>query len=86
MSASISTLPVWKKGSTAAEWLGELAAMALEHPERFARVVVVFEETNAERHPIKTRQFSYGITTNTDILGTIESAKLELFEYMKGRR
>lgn len=86
MSASISTLPVWKKDSTAAEWLGELAALAMEHPERWARIVVVFEETNAEKMPIRTKQYSYGIETNTDIMGTLATAQFELFEFMKGRR
>lgn len=86
MSASISTLPVWKKGSSASEWLAELSALALENPEKWRRVVVIFEKTNAENMPIETRQFSWGIPSNTDILGTIETAKLELFEHMKGRR
>lgn len=86
MSASISALPIWKKGSTPAEWFGELASMAMEHPERFARVVVIYEEVNEQRCPVFTRQQSYGIENNTDILGTLECGKLELFEYMKGRR
>lgn len=86
MSASISTLPVWKKDSTPAEWLAELAAMALEHPERWARVVVVFEKVNADNLSIQTRSLSYNIKSNTEIIGTLETAKLEVFELMKGRR
>ena len=86
MSASIHTIDVWKKNSTAAEWLGELASMALANPEKWARVVVIFEKVNADGAPIETRQFAHGIAHNTDIMGTIETAKLELFEHMKGRR
>ncbi len=86
MTASISTIPVWKKDSTAAEWLTELASMALEHPERWARVVVVYEKVNADGLSIETRNVSYNITSNTEIIGTLEGAKMEVFEYMKGRR
>ena len=85
MSASISTLPVWKKDSSPAEWLSEISALALQYPERFQRIVVIFEECDAGL-PTKTRQHSYQIPCNTDILGALEAAKLELFEYMKGRR
>ena len=85
MSASISTLPVWKKDSTAAEWLEELAAMAREHPERWQRVVVIFEECNAGNQPTKSRMYSRNHDHNTGILGALEGAKLDLWEYMKGR-
>lgn len=58
----------------------------MEHPAHWARIVVVLEEVNAEKMPIKTRQYSYGIEHNTDILGTLATAQFELFEFMKGRR
>lgn len=86
MTASISTLPVWKKDSTAAEWLTELAAMALEHPERWGRLVVIFEKVDADNLSIETRSLSYNVGSNTEKLGTLETAKLEVFEQMKGRR
>lgn len=86
MSASISTLPIWKKDSTAAEWLQELAACALANPERWPRIVVIFEELDKDGLPFKTRQCSYGIQHNTDILGTLTTAQHELFEHMKGRQ
>lgn len=82
----IATLPIWKKGHTASEWLQELAAMAIEHPERWARAVVVFEEVNEEKLPIRTRQHSFQIPSNTDLLGTLETAKLDVYEFMKGRK
>jgi hypothetical protein len=85
VSASIATLPVWKKGSTAAEWLEELAAMAREHPERWARIVVVLEELNSDGLAYKTRNYSRNIPTNSDILGVLETAQLDIWETMKGR-
>lgn len=80
--ATFHTLPVWKRGSTAAEWLEELAGLAREHPERWARVVVVFEEADAA--DIRWHQRNYA--SNTDVMGTLQWAALEVFKYMKGRR
>jgi hypothetical protein len=86
MSASVHTLPIWKKGSTPAEWLEELAGLARENPERWAQIAVVFNELNEEKMPTKTRYYSYGLLTNTDILGALQVGILEVFDYMKGRR
>lgn len=86
MAASISTLPVWKKGTTPAEWLEELAAMAREHPERWARIVVIFEEADERGRSAVTRHYERGIDYNTDLLGTLETTKLQVYDYMLGRR
>lgn len=86
MSASVSCLPVWKKDSTPAEWLQEVAAIAMATPERFSRILVLYEEFDREGDPVKTRQQSYNIQANSQILGILEYAKLETFEYMKGRQ
>ena len=86
MTASISTLPVWKKDSTAAEWLQELAAIALEHPDFFSRAVLIYEEKNSDGLPFKTRMQSWRHEHNTGIIGALQVAQLEYFEYMKGRR
>lgn len=43
--AEIRTLPFWKKDASAYERLSELALLAKEHPERFGRFVIVYEET-----------------------------------------
>lgn len=86
MSASFHTLPVWKKDSTPAEWLSEISGLAMERPERFGRIVIVFEKTNEKGHAIETRWHQYGIETNTDIVGTLEVAKQEVIDFMKGRR
>ena len=86
MTATISTLPVWKAGASAAEWLEELAALAREKPEQWNRIVVVFDELNVEGLPSKTRQHSYNHPHNTGIIGALEVAQLELWEYTKGRQ
>lgn len=86
MSATIATLPIWKRNSTAAEWLEELAGLARENPERWERIVVVLQEggPDAARHHI--RNYSRGVQTNQELLGLLTAGQLELFEYMKGRR
>ena len=60
-------------------------ALALEKPHRFARIVVVFEETNDKGLPVFNRQFFYGINHNTDAVGALQVAQYQLFEHMKGR-
>jgi len=86
MTASVSTLPIWKKDSTPAEWLQEVAALALEHPERFGRIVVIYEERAKDNTAMHIREQSYKCENNVDILGLLDWAKFELFEWMKGRR
>lgn len=86
-TASFATLPVWKANSTAAEWLSEVAALALENPQRFARVIVVAEEFRPETTlPVKSRLYSWHHDHNTGIVGTLQVAQLELFDYMKDRQ
>lgn len=85
MSASISTLPVWKKDSTTCEWLEELAAMARERPECWGQVVVIVNEFNADHLPVKTRYYSRGLACNSDIVGALQVGILEVYDYMKGR-
>ena len=85
MSATLSTLPVWKKNSTPAEWLQEVAGVALEFPERFARIVVIAEELNKAGIPNKTRLWDKNIPTNSEIVGVLAIAQMETWERMKGR-
>ena len=85
VSATFSTLPVWKKNSTPAEWIQEIASVALEFPERFARIVVIAEELNKEGIPNKTRLWDKNIPTNSEIMGVLSTAQMETWERMKGR-
>ena len=45
MPDNIDYLPIWKKDSTPYEFLQELSMIARKHPERFAKVVILYEET-----------------------------------------
>lgn len=82
-SATVHTLPVWKKGSTPAEWLQEIAALALEKPERFHNMIVIFEEVNQKGHSTSTRYHVHGIKSNTELVGALEYAKQLVISYMK---
>ena len=73
---NVDFLPIWKKGSTAEEWLFELAAVARKYPERWARVVVVFEKLNEAGQPIECRFLSRNIATNQEIIGALAAAQL----------
>lgn len=84
MTASISTLPIWKKGATAAEWLEELAGLARESPHKWSRIAVVFEEFDDEGLAIKSRLHTFNHPHNTGIMGSLAVAQQELFLYMKG--
>lgn len=81
MSGKIATLPIWKKDSTAAEWLHEVAAMALEKPQRFGRVIIAFEETRPNGATVM-RYHCHGIETNTEVLGLLVIAQQEVLTLM----
>lgn len=73
MTASVDFLPIWKKGSTAEEWLQEVAAIARKKPEKFAKVVIVAEETR----PDGCTSYDYYCrnTSTTEVLGMLELGK-----------
>ncbi len=78
MTASIDYLPIWKKDSTAEEWLLEVAAIARKHPERFGKVVIVAEERLGEGSWL-VRTFNRPATLS-EILGIMEIAKAQMFK------
>ena len=80
--SKIAAIPVWKKNATAAERLQEVAMMALEKPERFVRVVILYEEITDDGI-ISRQAFSEGITTN-EALGVIDAAKLDMYLRLRG--
>lgn len=82
---TFATLPIWKKGTSAAEWLEELAGLARESPEKWVRIVVVLQEIDADGNPNKIRNYVRGIETNQDTIGTLQSTILSIWEYMNGR-
>lgn len=70
---NVDYLPIWKKGSTAEEFLMEVAAIARKHPERFGRIAVIYEQT-LEDGSTKV-DYQCKNTTTTELMGVIELAK-----------
>ncbi len=85
MSASITALPVWKKNSSPAEWLQELATLALENPDRWARIVVVVQRIDDEGLTKNTRSYSHDMRTESEIIAALEIAKLLAYDELMGR-
>ena len=79
----ISTLPVWKKGASAEDRFNELAMMAREHPERFNKIVVLYEEDRGEDGIISRQAFSDGMTT-TIALGIIKAGEMDIYLRTRG--
>ena len=84
MSASVDYLPIWKKGSTAEEFLQEIAMMARVHPEWFDKLVIAYESEPIDGCS-RTRYQCKGCTT-TEVLGLLESAKEEVHIRTRGVR
>lgn len=75
-ASNISYLPIWKDGATPAERFSEFEAMARKRPERFGKIVVLYEETLADGRTV-LRRFSDHCTTN-ELIGLLGIAKVEI--------
>jgi len=71
-------LPVWKKGSSTAEFFYEMYTLATEHPQRFVKTVVIYEEMLPDGNS-QIRQVSNGCTT-VELVGVIELGKTQLMQ------
>ena len=78
MKDNIEYLPVWKQTESAEERFLELAMVARKHPERFGKIVVVYEETLPSERTV-VRQISVGCTTN-EVIGILEIGKMHVYE------
>jgi hypothetical protein len=76
VTASIDYLPIWKEGATPEERFLELAHMARKSPGRFAKMVVVYEETLPNGNTL-VRDITDGCTTN-EVLGLLELGKVRI--------
>lgn len=76
--SNISHLPIWKDGATPAERFSEFEAMARQYPDRFGKIVVLYEETLADGRTI-LRRFSDHCTTN-ELIGLLGIAKVEIIQ------
>lgn len=79
---NMSYLPIWKEGATAEERFFELSMMARKNPERFKKVVVVFEETRPNGCTV-LRYMSDHLTTN-ELLGIFVVAQTKVLEDTRG--
>lgn len=84
---TVVEFPNWKTFATAEERFLELARIARRNPERFARMIVVYQEDLPKNEgqinpPTLTRYICGGEYINTSTaLGLLELAKLELLRY-----
>lgn len=85
----VATLPVWKRGATAAERPEELAGMAREHPERFDAFMLVWRGT--EKDGGWTIRTHYHDPKNADdapyidkSIGLLELGKMKIYEDSTG--
>jgi hypothetical protein len=84
---SVTYLPVWKSGATSAERFEELAQIAREHPERFARCLVIYEEdlplASDETFPrTRTRWITSGKMPNREALGLLELGRESILRWI----
>jgi hypothetical protein len=78
---NVDYLPIWKANATAEERFMELAMMARKHPERFNKMVVIYQEDVNKDGWIARYQGSANLTTN-EILGLLEIAKFEVLKHV----
>ena len=78
MTASINYLPIWKKNATAEERFLEIAAIARKHPERFNKILVVYEEELPDKNTV-THCACHNAST-TELLGLLELGKYEIMK------
>lgn len=79
MSDNVLILPVWKKGASAEEWFYDMAMLARKHPERFTRMVLIYEEMSADKASSMCGYYPHGVTT-AELFGLIEIGKHKIYE------
>lgn len=77
MKDNVDYLPIWKEGATAFERFSELAMIARNHPERFAKIFVIYAEEKDKT--TKLRSASNNLTTH-ECLGLLFEAQFRLLE------
>lgn len=78
---NVEYLPIWKNGATAEERLMELALVARKHPEYFDKMVVIYQEDQADKRTV-TRYASNGCTT-TELFGLLTMAEWEIKDVVR---
>jgi hypothetical protein len=83
VTGNVVILPVWKKGASVEEWFYDLAMLARTHPERFQRVVLIYEEKLPDDGSTRCDYYSHGLTT-TEMMGLIEIGKFRVWNEATG--
>ena len=73
--------PNWKRGASASERFYELHLQAKAHPERFTKMVLIYQEDLLNSRQ-RTRQISAGVTT-TEALGLLQLGLQRVYEDSK---
>ena len=82
MKDNVDYLPIWKANSTPEERFMELALIARKHPERFEKMIVIYQEQSEEFSMTR-----YCTSSGLDIaqtLGIIELGKFEVIKHCYG--
>lgn len=83
MSAeNILILPVWKKGASAEEWFYDMAMLARTHPDRFSRMVIIYEEMSKDGESSRNDYYCHGVNT-TELMGLIEIGKQRVWDHVR---
>lgn len=80
MADNVEFLPIWKNNATPEERLMELAMMARKNPERFAKMVVFYQEES--EHGYQTRYVCSEKLDSIQLLGLIELGKDQVLRYI----
>lgn len=72
-TSNVEYLPVWKAEATAEERLLELAMIARKHPERFAKMAVVYVEVKPNGR-WEIRSIDAGMSTIFEEIGILRAA------------
>lgn len=79
---NVEYFPDWKKNASAVERLAEVDIMARKHPERFERMVIVWQGQRDGRFTTNH------VTVNCDTvqaLGVLELCKYDIQEFTRGQ-
>lgn len=77
MKDNVDYLPIWKEGATAFDRFSELAMIARKHPERFAKIFVIYVEESDDKTSTKLNSISTNLNTH-ECIGLLWEAQYRL--------
>ena len=82
MKDNVDYLPIWKANSTPEERFMELSLIARKHPQRFEKMIVIYQEQSDGYS--KTEYCANNGLDITETLGLIELGKFEVIKHCYG--